>query len=724
MARLTRRFDVPPELPVAALVAAAALPLSRLFRPGGFTGVVLTTVALSIAISWAARRLRLPAVLGLLLSVAGLLWYLALRFYPHSLWGIFPTPSSVSSIVSGVHEGMRRTVDEAVPVVASRELLMFVAAGTWVSAWLADAAAVWVGNPLLAIAATIPLFATPSTLLPSQRRWVDTGLYVAAAAWVLFAEERARAKRWRTSEARLGWRPGPAVRVAIVGLLVIVVLAPFLPGYGAPPLLRSTGPGDRISFNPFVAIQATLRKQPELVLFTVTTNRPAYARLTTLEHYDGETFRQGNVRASLPIGRDPILAFEPDLESQVVRQRYQIQALAGPWLPAAYDPVSVAGVSGVKIETQTRSLVLPSSGGLPTGASYQVTSAVPTFTAADLDKPFIYDQKALSDYLQLPSVPRQIRDVAQRVAGDKPTPYQKALALQDYLRTFTYNENVAKDMHHSFKNLVEFLTKSKQGYCEQFAAAMAVMARTLGLPSRVAIGFGFGEPVGDEIRVTTREAHAWTEIFFPGAGWVAFEPTPRAGVTQVPTYARTGTDLPSVAPTPTPTAAQSLAPVTPGASHGPAEDPAGPQSTASGRPAWVFVVVIAGAALVLLALLAASFPVVRVLRRRRARGARRPSVVRYVEFLNWCAGAGFGRHSGETPAEHAARLGADEPTAVEPMNALAALADKALWAPPNGLDPDQVAHAADAAREALSGTLSRSQRLLAASGWGRWRAED
>jgi len=724
MARLTRRFDVPPELPVAALVAAAALPLSRLFRPGGFTGVVLTAVVLSIGISWVTRRFHVPAMLGLLLSIAGLLWYLAARFYPHSLWGIFPTPSSVRAIATGVREGMRQTVDEAVPVVASSQLLMFVAAGTWVSAWLADAAALWVGNPLLAIAATIPLFATPSTLLPSQRRWVDTGLYVAAAAWVLFAEERARAKRWRTSETRLGWRPGPAVRVALVGVIIVIVLAPFLPGYGAPPLLRSRGPGDRVAFNPFIAIQATLKRQPELVLFTVTTNRPTYLRLTTLEHYDGETFKPGNVRATVPIGSDQILAYEPDLESQIVRQRYQIQALAGPWLPAAYDPVMISGVSGVKLETETRSLVLPSSGGLPTGARYQVTSAVPTLTAADLDKPFIYDQKALSDYLQLPSVPGQIRDLAQRVAGDKPTPYQKALALQDYLRTFTYNENVAKDMHHSFKNLVQFLTKSKQGYCEQFAAAMAVMARTLGIPSRVAIGFGNGEQVGDEIRVTTREAHAWVEIYFPGAGWVAFEPTPRAGVAQVPTYAQTGAVPPPVAPSPTPSAIQSVAPATPGASHGPAEDPAGPQSTTHGRPVWVFVVVIAGAALVLLALLTASFPVVRAVRRRRARGGRSPSVVRYMDFLSWCAGAGFGRRAGETPTEHASRLGGDEPTAVAPMEALAALADEALWAPPNGLDPDEVARAADAARNVLEATLSRSQRLLAASGWGRWRAED
>jgi transglutaminase-like putative cysteine protease len=384
----------------------------------------------------------------------------------------------------------------------------------------------------------------------------------------------------------------------------------------------------------------------------------------------------------------------------------------------------VKGVAGLKMETDTRSLVLPQAGGLPSGATFEVTSAVPSLSAADLDKPFVYDDQALADYLQLPPVPREIRAIAQGVAGDKPTPYQKALALQDYLRTFTYNENVQKDMHHSFKNLVGFLTTSKQGYCEQFAAAMAVMARTLGLPSRVAIGFGFGRSFGDELRVTTREAHAWVEIFFPGAGWVAFEPTPRSGVTQVPTYAQAGTEPPPVSSSPTPTATPSVAPRSPTSSRGPAQDPGGAQLTTHGRPAWVFVAVIAGAAVVLLTLLAASYPVVRAIRRARARGVRSPSVVRYMEFLNWCAGAGFGRRVGETPAEHAARLGAEEPTAAGPMDALAVLADEALWAPPNGLDPDEVARAADAARDMLARTLSRSKRLLAASGWGRWRTED
>lgn len=722
MARLTRRFDVPRELQVAALVAAAALPLSRLFRPGGFVGVVLSAALLSIGISFIARRFRIPAVVGLLLSILGLFWFVTARFHASTLWGIFPTPSSITKIVADVRSGVTQTIQEAVPVPASDQLLMFVTAGVWMSAWLADAAAIWVGNPLLAIAATVPLFATPSTLLPSQRRWLDTGLYLAAAAWVLFGEERARAKRWRTSDARLGWRVGPAARVALAGVLVIVVLTPFLPGYGAPPLLRTEGPGARVSFNPFVAIRATLQKQPEVTLLTETTNQPTYLRLTTLERYDGEVWQQGNARTTEPIGPIPIAPDQPGLQSTVVRQDFLIQALAGPWLPAAYDPVAVSDVPDVKIERGSRALVLPNAGGLSTGVRYKVTSEVPVLNAADLDKPFSYDEVTFGDYLQLPRVPGVIRGLAQRIAGDKPTPYQKALALQDYLRTFTYDENVASDFQHSFKNLVEFLTKSKRGYCEQFAASMAVMARTLGIPARVAIGFGFGEKIGTQYRITTREAHAWVEIYFPGSGWVAFEPTPRAGVAQVPPYATPGAVNPSPTPTDQPTAT-----ATPNAqSTNPGRDPAHAQAGGSaaqrGRPAWVFVAVVAGiAAAAVLLLITLAIVVPRALR-RRAHGARSAAAVQYVEFLVWCRGAGLGRHVGETPSEHAARLREGSADAADPLGRLVGLVDDALWARDVDVDPDEVARAAGEARTALRATLSRRSRLLAAVGWGRWSA--
>ncbi|HEV2685177.1 MAG TPA: transglutaminase domain-containing protein, partial [Actinomycetota bacterium] len=396
------------------------------------------------------------------------------------------------------------------------------------------------------------------------------------------------------------------------------------------------------------------------------------------------------------------------------------QALAGPWLPAAYDPVAVGEVSDVKIERETRALVVPNVGGLATGSRYQITSDIPELSVSGLDQPFTYDRARFADYLQLPQVPGVIRSLAQRIAGDKTTPYEKALALQDYLRTFTYNENVASDFHHSFKNLVEFLTKSKQGYCEQFAASMAVMARVLGIPSRVAIGFGFGEKVGNQYRITTHEAHAWVEVFFPGSGWVAFEPTPRAGVTALPPYAAPGAATPSSTPSDQPTA--SSAPSSrPKSNTGDVPNVQVGGSTAQhGRPAWVFVAVIAATAagIVVLAIVLALF--LPSVLRRRARGARSAAAIQYVEFLIWCEGAGLGRHQAETPSEHAARLRADLDDVAEPLDRLVALVEDALWAPDQDVDAGEIGRAVRDARDALKATLSRRSKLLAAAGWGRW----
>src|SRR5205085_3098070 len=120
----------------------------------------------------------------------------------------------------------------------------------------------------------------------------------------------------------------------------------------------------------------------------------------------------------------------------------------------------------------------------------------------------------------------KVRTIARQVAGSQPTPYRQALALQDYLRTFTYDERVAAG--HSFKDIVEFLTVAKRGYCEQFAGAMAVMARTLGIPARVAVGFGYGPlSAPHTYRITPPAAHASVEILCAGQGTTAFAPPPR-----------------------------------------------------------------------------------------------------------------------------------------------------------------------------------------------------
>jgi transglutaminase-like putative cysteine protease len=721
MANLARRRRVPPELPVAGLIAAAAQPLSRLFLPGGFAGVLIVTVLACVFVSWGSRRLRFPPLVAWLVSMLALVWFVSARFFPDTLWGPFPTPSSLHAIGVAVDDGARQSVEEVVPVAATTALLMFVAAGIWVSAWLAHASLVWARNPLLSIACAIPLFATPGTLLPSPRRWFDVAVFIAAAAWLLFSDEGARADRWTSnSERRSGWRPGPAVRLVLVGILAVVVLSPLLPGYGAPPGLRNRDSGSSVTFNPLVAIRPTLRRNPEIDLFTVQTDQPTYYRLTALDHFDGDVWSQAHPHPTTRIAGESVTPDAPGVPAQRVVQTFVIGALAGPWLPVAYDPVGIDGVADAQLQTDVRAVVAPN--GIHSGSNYQAFSQVSKVTAQELDRPMTYDKKALRDDLQLPrAVPEKVRTIARQVAGSEPTPYRQALALQDYLRTFIYDEKVAAG--HGFKDIVEFLTVAKRGYCEQFAGAMAVLARTLGIPARVAVGFGYGPSSGPHsYRITTREAHAWVEIFFSGEGWIAFEPTPRAGVTRVPDYAAPSSPA-NANPSSTPTEQPSGSAQPSRRNVARDELTTGPEAGVRGRPVWVVFAVIAAAAAAAFGGLVAFGRVRVLLRHRRAHTTRDIATLRYVDFLGWCASIGYAREPGETPAEHSARLRtAFGEATIHPLGTLTSVVEKVLWAPPNGIDPADVDKATEEVRRQLKPALSRRQRAQAALGWGRWRA--
>jgi len=130
-------------------------------------------------------------------------------------------------------------------------------------------------------------------------------------------------------------------------------------------------------------------------------------------------------------------------------------------------------------------------------------------------------------YLQLPNVNPQIRQLATRVTASAPTPYDKAAAIEHYLLT-NYSYSLQQTRGGGRDPLSYFLLERKQGHCEYFASAMAVMLRTIGVPSRVVNGFRGGEfnPLTGSYIVRARDAHSWVEAYFPGEGWISFDPTP------------------------------------------------------------------------------------------------------------------------------------------------------------------------------------------------------
>ncbi|HKN50372.1 MAG TPA: transglutaminase-like domain-containing protein, partial [Actinomycetota bacterium] len=344
----------------------------------------------------------------------------------------------------------------------------------------------------------------------------------------------------------------------------------------------------------------------------------------------------------------------PAIASQVIHQHYAISGLGGIWVPAAYEVTRVAGLKA-SVDPTTQTLIV---GSLHAGASYDLVSAAPAPTGAELSAAGAGPAPRPEDLaLPAPTV-SLIRPLTLQIVGSSTNAYDEAVAIQRYLRSFTYDEHVQADSSTNY--LYDFLTRTKAGFCQQFAGAMAVMLRTLGIPARVAVGFLPGTPTsgasGTTFSVRGRHAHAWPEAFFQGIGWVAFEPTPRADAPP-PNY--TVAPAPVTAPTsvasPSPEASQasSAAPSTPQPTPSRAEAPrkvSHPAITAARRASYILLIALSA----VLVLLFGAREVRLRLAGWTAGSAPEKAVAAYQEFALRASDAiGERRRSGETEAEYA-----------------------------------------------------------------------
>lgn len=160
--------------------------------------------------------------------------------------------------------------------------------------------------------------------------------------------------------------------------------------------------------------------------------------------------------------------------------------------------------------------------------SYQVLSLIPVVDERSLrDAGQRYPEWVRQRYLDLPpDLPGRVKALAIELTASEPTPYDRARTIEEYLRKFPYTLDVPRPP--SDRDLVDyFLFDLKKGYCDYYASAMVVMARAAGIPARLAIGYASGTYNINSNRfvVTQADAHSWVEVYFPGIGWVPFEPT-------------------------------------------------------------------------------------------------------------------------------------------------------------------------------------------------------
>jgi transglutaminase-like putative cysteine protease len=251
----------------------------------------------------------------------------------------------------------------------------------------------------------------------------------------------------------------------------------------------------------------------------------------------------------------------------VVTQTFTVYLPGNTLIFAAQHPVAVslpALVQG-RFTAQAHDLMGIRS-PRPFGAqqTYESVSLVPLPDVESLRQAGTVYPEWVQRYLQLPpNLNPRIRRLAEQITANADNPYDKAAALEAWLRrNIRYNENIpAPPPDRDGVSYVLF--DIRQGYCDYYASAMAVMARALGIPARVVSGYARGEWMPDgQYRVRQRDAHTWVEIYFPSYGWVEFEPTAAqppilrpqrpATPTPTPTASPAAGTTPS-APRPTPT---------------------------------------------------------------------------------------------------------------------------------------------------------------------------
>jgi transglutaminase-like putative cysteine protease len=727
-----------PEVTLVLVTMASVICLGRLFTTGRFAGSVMLAAFASHGIAAATRRLRRGIAVSALLSLVALVFCASWIVLPFTLTNGLPTGVTWDTATADLRAAWTLFGQVSAPVAPDRGFVLATFVAVWVSAFVADWAAFRVAAAFEAVIPTFTLFVFAATLGTHDSRVFSTAFYLGSVLLFLLvhsADRRADAAAWFASKARGGpqvlVKAGAGVAAGAVALGLLA--APVLPWSNDAPVVdwhNDDDSGARVTVSPLVSIRKRLVEQSDVQVFSVKSARRAYWRLTSLDTFDGTIWgSKGSYRAAdNDLGRGP----RNEAAQQAVVQEFTIGALQTPWLPAAFRANGFSGPKGVTFDPDSGSLLTEEQ--TADGLTYLVRSALATFApdalaAAPEGAPRAVREK----YLGLPNgFPGSVGQLAAQVTEGKNGTYNKAIALQTFFREeFTYNLEV--EQPRNVNALEEFLFQSREGYCEQFAGAFAAMARTLGIPSRVAVGFTPGELRRDgKFHVTGRQAHAWPEVWIETFGWVAFEPTPGRGApgaetytgvaeqqdtsrgpvitpttTTVPDTTIPGGDTPATRPREDINDVSSLDPLLPG-------DDGSPWPRRLRIAALVVGIVLLG----WLAGVPLAHAVRRLRRRNQAAAGGTPGLV----ALAWSdaggalALAGHPRRPAETPREYARRIAsAPADLGADALAALAADVTTAAFAP-DGV-PDETLERAGEARDVVIAAARRATSLRRRLAW-------
>jgi transglutaminase-like putative cysteine protease len=524
---------------IALALLATALSvgsLAAVIELGRWLPKSLAVVAVVFALGVGLRAMRVPRpVVIVVQAVVALCVVVAMQARRDATWNFVPGPGALENLFDHWDDGIGQLTRIVPPDPATAGVTTVAVLSVAGLAIAVDALAVAYRRPDWAGVALVGLAAVPAATLPNGWRGVWFLLPALGYLLLLFDGNADRVRQWGdqtivdpASGRRRSLRVGAAILVlsfAIPGVL------PHISGG----LFNNTGIGLHIQEpikvqDPLVAMRNFLVRKSDDPLFTQNTDSAwpdeAYLHSVVLEDFNGQQWKSGDRQVIKFDGTIPdSVGYGPAVPTSPVRAELS----ATPEFEADYVPMP-RPADRIAIDGNWR--LAPVYGDVLSfsgrdqfhSRKWSVDGVDRSPDQASLKGPVPQDP-ALAPYLRLPKLPPLIAAEAKRITKGAKGPLEQGIKLQQYFRdpkNFTYD---LRPYGSGTKAITTFLT-TKRGYAEQAASTMAVMARTLGIPARLGVGFTAGEAVAGGIRmVSAHDAHAWPELFLPQAGWSRFEPT-------------------------------------------------------------------------------------------------------------------------------------------------------------------------------------------------------
>ncbi|WP_328453399.1 DUF3488 and transglutaminase-like domain-containing protein [Streptomyces sp. NBC_00386] len=558
------------------MTSSALLPL---VSPATWIFQAAFLLAVQTGVGALTRRVPLARPLTVAAQALATLMLLTLVFArQQALAGIVPGPEAFQHFSALLQAGADDIGRYSIPAPLSDGIRLMVVGGVLVIGLVVDTLAVTYRSAAPAGLPLLALYSVAAGLSKGGAGWLCFLLAAVGYLMLLLAESRDRLSQWGRVFGGAARAPGQESASGVVApvrfgrrigavAVVVALFVPFmLPGLDGGLLDgagrgigNGTGGGGTIAaVNPLVSLRDSLNVDEDRTVLTYRTDtadtQNLYLRIVSLDDFDGTAWKPAQRHiVDVPKTFPAPVGLDGQVKRAAIRTRIAAADwYAQDWLPMPY-PASKVDIKGSwRYEPVGRTLV-GDHGQNTRGVRYEVTSLMVEPTAQQLAGAPEASPAMRREYTKVPrSLPAVVAKTARKVTAGSANHYEQAVKLQDYFAVsgdFRYNTQVQAGSGSAA--IANFL-KEKEGFCVHFSFAMASMARTLGIPARVAVGFTAGTPQADgSMAVGLRDAHAWPELYFEGVGWTRFEPTPSRG--SVPSYTQTNTpgEIESAAPKPT-----------------------------------------------------------------------------------------------------------------------------------------------------------------------------